>query len=386
MKIAWLAPAGGRIATVASEVAAALSQANDLQRWAWDAAGPAEALDRLDVAVHHLGPAVTPAPVPALAGRHAGLIVLHDTALHDLFAALPAARQADPRLSYPLLERALAHAVGIVAHTDWQYERIRSASDAPVLKLFEPACAADAAFGAAGPERGGERLAVAAGPLRPGAGIEALVEILGRRSELARRLRVTIGDAIDEGNPLLSAHAAALRGRIAELGLSGSVAVGTDGEPQRPDLVVDLRMPGPAATLPDLRLGAAEGLRAAVARRLAAGTPVVAWSSPLLADVPRGALVSLPPGDAGALEAVLLELVRDPARRAQVAAEAARAAGQLTPRRYADELSGFLEEELPRHVPRSACARAGRELGVIDAAPRPGSFDLVGDELAVMFP
>jgi hypothetical protein len=71
--------------------------------------------------------------------------------------------------------------------------------------------------------------------------------------------------------------------------------------------------------------------------------------------------------------------------RARVGAAGARYTRGLSIERYAAELSAFLEAEVPRAPLRSACDRAGTQLGAIDVDPRLGSFDVVRDELAAMF-
>lgn len=155
---------------------------------------------------------------------------------------------------------------------------------------------------------------VLVGRLHPAKGQAELVEAAPRVLERRPGTRFLL---LGGDDPHELAYGRRVRARIAELGLERDVAV-RGHHPDAPGVIAGcdlLAMPSG----PDERGMGREGFGIVGIEAMAVGTPVVGYAGGALPEVLGDCAVLVPEGDREALSAAILELLEDPARRAELA-------------------------------------------------------------------
>jgi glycosyltransferase involved in cell wall biosynthesis len=162
---------------------------------------------------------------------------------------------------------------------------------------------------------GDEDVVVLVGRFHPAKGQIELVEAAPRVLERRPGTRFLLLGGEDPYQP---EYARAVRGRIEELGLGGSVIV-RDHHPDAPGVMAGadvVAMP----SVPDERGMGREGFGLVGIEAMAVGTPVVGYAGGALPEVLGDCAVLVPEGDRAALASAIVALLEDPARRDELAA------------------------------------------------------------------
>ncbi len=214
-------------------------------------------------------------------------------------------------------QAALAHAAHVITTSGSTAETVSEAFAVPSERVSIAEPGTDSAARAVG--SGVPPLLLAVGSVVPRKGFDLLVEALGGLVELDWTL--VIAGALDRDR----AAVAAVRAAVATHRLAGRVTLAG---------AVDRASLDRLYAAADLFVISSlyEGYGMAAAEALARGLPMVASTGGALATtVPDGAALRFPPGDVTAMRAALALILRDPVRRAALAA-ASWAAGRGLPR------------------------------------------------------
>ena len=432
MRIAWFTPFHRRsaIARVGQLVTAELAELADVEIWTSDGeplletslpvvgykpgSRDLDALRERDAIVYNLGNHLeNHGDIHAVATRHPGVVVLHDRALHHLFADMwlateepevdryvegmrrhygsqgmrsavaylngertPAWESDEDLVRFPLYEESLANAIGAITHSREQAAAITRKWLGPVAALRLPCLREDLrrphAPAASGPKPERLRL-LTVGHVNPNKHVDAVIEMLAAHPALAGRVEYrVVGPVGDAGayEERLRALLARAEGLV-EVTMKGWVSdEELESEMAGADIFVNLRYPN------------IEGASASLIKQLSYGRPVVCFDSGCFAELPADAVAAVPVGDLDAVASVLGELVGDPRRREAIGVRARRFVADSTGRAYAEGALELIERARRAAPALGLIDRVATELGLMQVDEHMPTFQEVAGDFA----
>ncbi len=431
LKIAWFTPfhTDSAIGEFSQHVTAELSRFADVEIWTADAEPwlatklplvpydlDSDELDRLpdhDAVVYNMGNYLGyHASIHAVSKRHPGIVILHDRALHHLFAELwlhgpdhdppryidrmrahygedgalaaqgalrgeraPVWESDEDVLRYPLYEEAIVNATAVVTHSAKQARDVRSRWLGPVASLHLPSYrdVVTRALRADRPECGELVRLLSIGHLNPNKQVHRVIEMLASDSEIAPRVEYRVVGT--DGGFL--AYAQSLEKLVASAADRVSIALQgwlpdeeLERELEAADIFVNLRHPN------------IEGGSASLMRQLAYGRPVLCFDSGYFGELPTGSVARVPVGDFDAAARALRELVKSPERRAEMGARARELAEGLDEQLYVRGLLELIGRSCGARPALRLIDAVGHELGRMGADRRLPVYDDIANDFA----
>ena len=390
MRIAWFTPFSRRsaIAEYSEHVTTALASNASVDLWVADPGErratslrvvdfhsgplPVDRLAEYDAIFYNIGDHLGfHGPIYDVSRAVPGIVILHDRICHNLFFnywlsrgrpdryvdlmetfyGSPGRRAAEESLEglrpavwssprdvvrFPLFEEALVGARGVVVHSESHAAQVRARCYGPVATLWLPAYPPTGqAARTHGRDHDPRLTLVTLGYVNPNKQIDRVVRALARNPAFAQRVRYLVVGPYDPA----SAYWSELRNLVWESGLDGVV----DLMGYQPDDVL-VRVLEDADVCINLRSPSFEGGSASLMQQLKLAKPVIVADTASFAELPDDAVVKIPVDDEGALDRALERLIRDESFRRSLSAAAKAVASTRTPRRYAEELTSFLDE------------------------------------------
>ncbi|MFI4989751.1 MAG: glycosyltransferase [Solirubrobacterales bacterium] len=424
MKIAWFTPfhVESAIGEFSRHVTDELARVADVELWVpgdgplleselpmvgFNADSPhLSDLHQYDAIVYNLGNHLAfHGEIYKVSAAHPGAVILHDRALHHLFADLwltgehpepvryiqamgayygadgasvaqeslqggrrPVWESEQDLLRYPLYEQSIAGALGVVTHSQGQALDVAQRWLGPVAALRLPCYRETLACAARAPRAApSERLRLlTVGHVNSNKQVDRVVKVLAADPQLAARFsyRVVGPDGGDTAyarglRRLIEQHAdvldVVLVGRVSDEQLEAELAAA--------DAFVNLRHPN------------IEGGSASLMRQLAYGRPVLAFDSGFFGEIPGEALLRVPVADFGAVARQLHALVTDAAMRERVGRAAREFAEACSERTYVEDLLRLIEQGRSAAPALRLLDLVARELGRMQVDPRLPVFD-----------
>jgi glycosyltransferase involved in cell wall biosynthesis len=306
--------------------------------------------------------------------EYPGVVILHDRALHHLFADMwlmgedpdpvhyiqrmgahygaegveiaseslrgnrkPVWESDEDLLRFPLYEESITNALGVVTHSKGQARDVAASWLGPVTALNLP-CYSDNLARANGSERprSTERLRLLTmGHVNPNKQVHRVIDLLATDPELAAQVEYRVVGP--SGG--FTAYSETLQRLIAQNADHLKVEIldwlpdnELEREMELADVFVNLRHPN------------IEGGSASLMKQLAYGRPVLCFDSGCFGEMPAGAVVAVPTGDFEAASAALRELISDAGRRTEVGGRARAFAESCSEHSYAEGLMSLIEE------------------------------------------
>jgi glycosyltransferase involved in cell wall biosynthesis/ribosomal protein S18 acetylase RimI-like enzyme len=426
VKLAWFTPLGARsaIAEFSVHVTAALAEQVHVEIWAVDAdarshetplvvhdardaAASPRALDRFDAVVYNLGNfARYHGAIVETSRLRPGTVVLHDRTYHHLFreywrershdarfaavlaesygdagrdyaltAASPGPWDDEAAAAFSFLEEAVGNAEGVVVHSRSQAALVHAAWAGPLSTLFLPSYPSDWDAIAHRDERHGPRaLLLTIGDVNPNKQIHLVLDALRRNEELARRVRYVVAGSYDGA----SRYFAQLQSLAESLDVDFRGYV-SDAEfaalARQTDVFVNLRYPN------------SEGSSASLMRQLPYGKPVLAYSSGVYGEMPKGTLALVETLEPDAIATAITRLLDTPALAETIGERGRGWAEAHAPELYARRLLSFIESEVRPHRPLLGLADdVAVLLAEFGADRRLSVVDRLAEELATLAP
>jgi glycosyltransferase involved in cell wall biosynthesis len=412
MRIAWVTPFHGHsaIGEFSQHVTAELAKLADVEIWTSDDAPllstdlplvgysrGSKDLDELryrDIIVYNMGNYLGyHGDIHAVSQEHPGVVILHDRALHHLFADMwlmgedpdpvhyikrmgahygaagidvaseslrgnrkPVWESDEDLLRFPLYEESITNALGVVTHSKGQARDVAAGWLGPVAALKLP-CYSDILASANVSERprSGERLRLLTmGHVNPNKQVHRVIGLLAADPELAARVEYRVVGpsggftAYSETLQRLIAHNADhLKVEILDWLPDSEL----EREMELVDVFVNLRHPN------------IEGGSASLMKQLAYGRPVLCFDSGCFGEMPQGTVVSVPTGDFEAASEALHDLVSNADRRKEVGSKARAFAESCNERSYAEGLMRLIEQARSAAPALRLLDSLSRELG-----------------------
>jgi glycosyltransferase involved in cell wall biosynthesis len=353
-----------------------------------------DALRYRDVVVYNMGNYLGyHGDIHAVSKEYPGVVILHDRALHHLFADMwlmgedpdpvhyiqrmgahygaagidvaseslrgnrkPVWESDEDLLRFPLYEESIINALGVVTHSKGQADDVATRWLGPVASLNLP-CYSDilARIDGSARPRSSERLRLLTmGHVNPNKQVHRVISLLAADPELAARVEYrVVGPA---GG--FTAYSETLQTLIAQNAEYLNVEIldwVSDSELEREmefaDVFVNLRHPN------------IEGSSASLMKQLAYGRPVLCFDSGCFGEMPQGTVVAVPTGDFQAAAAALRDLVSDADCREAVGRKAREFAASCNERRYAEGLLRLVERARSASPALRLLDSVSRELG-----------------------
>jgi glycosyltransferase involved in cell wall biosynthesis len=431
MRVAWVTPFHERsaIAEFSQHVTAELSKLAEVEIWTSDDAPllssdlpvvgyshrsrDLKELRYRDIIVYNMGNHLGyHGDIHAVSKEYPGVVILHDRALHHLFADMwlsgpganpvhyiermgvhyggagidvatecvcgdrvPAWESDEDLLRFPLYEESIVNALGVVTHSRGQAEQVAAGWLGPVASLRLP-CYSDVLARADCGPRGssGERLRLLTiGHINPNKQVHRVIDLLAADPDLAARVEYrVIGPSggstaySDTLQRLISREVDGLKVEIKDWMPDDEL----DQEMALADVFVNLRHPN------------IEGGSASLMKQLAYGRPVLCFDSGAFGEMPPGAVVSVSTGDFAAAAAALRDLVADAGRREEIGRSAREFAGACSERSYAEGILRLLEEARSASPALRLLDLVSRELGDLNVDRRMPVFDDIAHDFA----
>lgn len=434
MRIAWFTPfwKESAIGTFSRHIAERLSEAHEVELWVPEAADcqltelPVVEFDPerfgselppgIDVAVYNLGNnAAFHAAILRVARNVPGIVILHDAVLHHLFLdasrqngshdlecyssaltrwygqdvsvdALRLVRQdgehgyppIDFCARYPLLEEATLGALGVVVHSEAQYERVTPWWLGPIARLDLPSYQAERVVARPKVEVSvSDKLNVLSiGWVGQAKQTHIALQALASRPELAGRIHYRIAGPVD----LDSEYGREVLEIIKTGELESCVEFLGYVEENELERLIDW-----ADVFINLRWPSTEGGSAALAEQLIRAKPVIVTRSGLFAELPDEAVIKVPPDDPAAVADALERLLDSGSLRSTIGDAAWETARRHTVERYARGLEAIAEKGPDWALLLAVLDRVGDVLAMLHADPALGVFETVGAELSQVF-
>ncbi len=402
MKIAWLTPfhVHSAIGEFSQHVTKELATFADVEIWTLDdmplletelplvgytpGSDDLEDLMGRDVVVYNMGNYLGyHGGIYSVAREYPGVVILHDRALHHMFADmwLMGPRPDPPRyvqrmsvyygdegadtalaslrgerrpvwesdediLRYPLYEESIVNAVGVVTHSESQARDVRSRWLGPVATLHLP-CYREVLKAAEVPRPacGDQLRLLTMGHVNPNKQVHQVIKMLADNPEIARHVEYRVvgsdGGFTSYSDRLrdLIAHSA----DVVKVEIVGWLADDAlEREMERADIFANFRHPN------------IEGGSASLMKQLAYGRPVLCFDSGSFAELPDGTVARVPVRDFGAAAKALRQLVFSPEYRRELGERARTVATLYDERSYAQGLMKLLAES-QRSAPALRC-------------------------------
>jgi glycosyltransferase involved in cell wall biosynthesis len=434
MKIAWFTPfhVNSAIAEFSQHITRELAKDSEVEIWTSDDAplldtdlqlvgyrpGSAELEDLRgrDVIVYNMGNYLGyHGSIYSVARQYPGVVILHDRALHHLFADMwllgdkpnrqlyvermtahygedgenialaslrgerrPVWESDDDIRRYPLYEESIVTALGVVVHSESQAREVQERWLGPVTTLHLP-CYREVLQKAGKtprPEKGDRLRLLTMGHVNPNKQVHQVIKLLTDHPELAARTEYLVVGS-DGG---FTAYRDTLRELVAEsrsdvrVDIVGRLAdEDLEREMERADIFINFRHPN------------IEGGSASLMKQLAYGRPVLCFDSGFFGELPDGAVARVPVGDFGAAAVALREVVCSASRRRELGERARTVAEEYSEHCYAESLLALLDIAR-RASPVLGCLDSvGRELGHMGADGRLPIFDEIASDFARIF-
>lgn len=412
MNIAWVTPFHERsaIGEFSQHVTAELAKLADVEIWTSDdvpllssdlplvgySCGSKD-LDELhyrDIVVYNMGNYLGyHGDIHAVSKEYPGVVILHDRALHHLFADMwlmgaepdpahyiqrmgahygaagirvaseslrgnrkPVWESEEDLLRFPLYEESITNALGVVTHSEGQARDVAARWLGPVAALNLP-CYSDILAridGSRQPRSSGRLRLLTIGHVNPNKQIHRVISLLAADPELAARVEYRIVGP--SGG--FTAYSETLQRLIAQSADRLNVEI-LDWVPDS-DLEREMAL---ADVFVNLRYPNIEGSSASLMKQLAYGRPVLCFDSGCFGEVPQGTVVAVPTGDFQAAAAVLGDLVSDKDRRDEIGRQARAFAVSCNERHYAEGLLGLMEKARSAAPALRLLDSVARELG-----------------------
>jgi glycosyltransferase involved in cell wall biosynthesis/GNAT superfamily N-acetyltransferase len=429
VRIAWVTPFSSRsaIAEFSAHVAQALVAHADVELWVSDdeqerlretelpfhrLGEDGHWLDGYDLAIYNVGDHLAyHGRIYEASQRRAGVVVLHDRVLHNLFAGYWLGRQEQHRyvermdvfygaegrraaesamwglrppiwevpedmIRFPLAEEALVGAEGVVVHSATHAKEVRGTWLGPVCPLFLPAYARDLER-EPGEHRPSPPLTVlTVGHVNPNKRIHEVLAVLAADPQLAGSIRYEVAGPPDPRGSYLRE----LERFAHENGLSRSVSV--RGFVSDEELAALLKS---ADVFVNLRYPSMESASRSLVEELAHGRPVIVYDTGGFGDLSDDAVVKVPPLDRDALATALARLVDDFEARASTGRAGRVLIETMTTDRYAAELLAFLEDVGAARPVLALVDGVSSELEAMQVDRSLDAADRVAEEIAAMF-
>jgi glycosyltransferase involved in cell wall biosynthesis len=431
MRIAWFTPFHERsaIGEFSQHVTAALAKLADVEIWTSDDAPlllsdlplvgysrGSKDLDELryrDVIVYNMGNYLGyHGNIHAVSKEYPGVVILHDRALHHLFADMwlmgpdpdpvhyiqrmgahygaegievaseslrgsrkPVWESDEDLLRFPLYEESIMNALGVVTHSKGQASDVGARWLGPVTSLNLP-CYLDVLTRIDESERPhyGERLRLLTmGHVNPNKQVHRVISLLAADPELAARVEYrVIGPSggftaySETLQRLIAQHAGHLNVEILDWVPDSEL----EREMELADVFVNLRHPN------------IEGSSASLMKQLAYGRPVLCFDSGVFGELPVGTVVAVPTGDFQAASAALRDLVSNADRRKEVGRKARDFAASCSERSYAEGLMELVEQARRAAPALRLLDLVSRELGNMHVDDRLPIFHDIAHDFA----
>jgi glycosyltransferase involved in cell wall biosynthesis len=431
MRIAWVTPFHQRsaIAEFSQHVTAELAKLAEVEIWTSDDAPllssdlplvgysrgskDLEELRNRDIVVYNIGNHIGyHGDIHATSREYPGVVILHDRALHHLFADMwLAGPGADPvhyiermgvhygaagveiaseyvrghrgpvwesdedLLRFPLYEESIINALGVVTHSRGQAQQVAADWLGPVAALNLP-CYADmlaCAETSARPRSGTRLRLLTMGHINPNKQVHHVIGLLAADPELAARVEYrVVGPSggftaySDTLQRLIAQNADRLKVEIVDWVPDDDL----EQEMALADVFVNLRHPN------------IEGSSASLMKQLAYGRPVLCFDSGFFGEMPSGTVVSVPTGDFVAAGAALRDLAADANRRGEVGRKARAFAESCNERSYAEGIFRLLEEARSASPALRLLDFLSRELGDLNVDGRLPIFHDIAHDFA----
>ncbi|HTD24035.1 MAG TPA: glycosyltransferase [Terriglobales bacterium] len=336
-----------------------------------------EKLQRYDLVVYNMGDYLPyHDSLHTVLQQHSGLIILHDRVLHHFYASLYLSKMKDPEkyisemslfygvegqefaksldpsapalgtnevTRFPLYERAIANASGIVVHSPGHAELIRQRWIGPVKALFLPCYDRNIELASSlpGNQSKNKLLLLTVGVVNRNKHSEIVIDALASHPRLAQSVEYVIIGSYNEGDE----YVRGLKNKISQCGLQETVKL----MGYQPDAVLHEYL-ARADLFITLRLPAMEGASASLMQQLPFGKPIMAYDTGCYSEFPDDVIVKIPAGDTDAFIRKLTELVSNESLRSQIGGRAAKLAAQYSVQNYVEQMLDFFPE-IQRQAP-----------------------------------
>jgi len=374
-------------------------------------------LQRYDFVVYNMGDHLSyHRAIYDVSKRTRGIVILHDIVLHHLFAAyyLEHLRQPmvyvdrmrqlygeagervakesipstgakvwerdDEVLRYPLWDEAVANALGVIVHSNRHANLVRETWYGPVATIFHPCFDEDEPRGSHYQDRKANPdviTMVTTGHVNRNKKIDLIIELMGRNTELARRVRYVVVGSYDPD----SEYYQSLSRRIQQYGLQGKIQLlgyqdreVLDEFLASTDIFVNLRSP------------AMEGASWSLMEQLLAGKPVIVFDEGFFGELPNECVAKVSSNNLRILEDTLVALVQNKGLRSSIGSRGQAFARQFTIKKYADSFLDFLDIVRCWRPAVSICDKVSEELAAMGVDSRSATVGTIAKELNNLVP